>query len=119
MEGGDPRAHDEFWARQFGLLRQGWVETTLESGRVHPPYTPLSRASRDHGPCWACDNKYIPELTTREVLMCAKECSICFESVAAREEVYSLKCTHRFHDACLKPWAEHNTTCPSCRGNLS
>lgn len=53
------------------------------------------------------------------------QCSVCMDSLMAdrsaaepAEEVVSLPCGHVFHVACLEPWLETNTNCPTCRFDL-
>jgi len=35
------------------------------------------------------------------------------------ESVKFLLCTHRFHEKCIDPWLEKNTTCPICKKDFS
>lgn len=46
-------------------------------------------------------------------------CSICLEDFGAKQELYRLPCTHRFHSSCLKPWIMSNGQCPVCRFDLT
>lgn len=34
------------------------------------------------------------------------------------EKIRKLPCKHIFHDKCIMPWLEKNSTCPNCRFNL-
>ena len=42
-------------------------------------------------------------------------CSICYEDMAAGDEVYKLPCCHTFHVECLSSWIASHNTCPLCR----
>jgi hypothetical protein len=46
------------------------------------------------------------------------QCSICLEDFVVGESVNILKCSHGFHEACLKEWIPHNLTCPICRQTI-
>lgn len=46
-------------------------------------------------------------------------CSICLEPFKKDEKVAVLKCTHFFHEACIKPWVEDHFTCPICRADIA
>ena len=42
-------------------------------------------------------------------------CTICRDNLG-RNDIRRLPCAHAFHRACLRPWLQHHTTCPICRG---
>ncbi|KAI0226395.1 E3 ubiquitin-protein ligase AMFR, partial [Lamellibrachia satsuma] len=44
------------------------------------------------------------------------DCAICWEGM---ETARKLPCGHLFHSACLRSWLEQDTSCPTCRMNLS
>jgi hypothetical protein len=49
-------------------------------------------------------------------------CTICWEDFTVGERVASLLCKHMYHQLCIVPWIQANSTCPICRrvypGNL-
>ncbi|KAB2610839.1 E3 ubiquitin-protein ligase HIP1 [Pyrus ussuriensis x Pyrus communis] len=49
------------------------------------------------------------------VLKASGDCSICLESFTDGDKLICLPCEHRFHDACLSPWALIRGDCPYCR----
>lgn len=50
------------------------------------------------------------------------ECSICQETIKNGDTFRRLPCSetvnHCFHQNCIDPWLERNTTCPNCRCKL-
>lgn len=46
-------------------------------------------------------------------------CPICQQDTQEADELLKLRCSHFFHESCLKPWFETNTTCPLCKHNQS
>lgn len=47
------------------------------------------------------------------------ECGICFDTIEILEEKTKLKCSHRFHNSCLKEHIEKNgSICSVCRQNI-
>ncbi|RWW85741.1 hypothetical protein BHE74_00005549 [Ensete ventricosum] len=46
------------------------------------------------------------------------ECSICLEKFLDGDEMIRLSCGHRFHPACLEPWAKTCGDCPYCRTRI-
>jgi hypothetical protein len=50
------------------------------------------------------------------------ECSICQETIKNGDSFRRLPCSetvnHCFHQACIDPWLERNSTCPNCRVDL-
>ncbi|KAM2989239.1 hypothetical protein FF2_003242 [Malus domestica] len=49
------------------------------------------------------------------VLRASGDCSICLESFTDGDKLICLPCEHRFHAACLSPWARIRGDCPYCR----
>jgi len=47
-----------------------------------------------------------------------QDCSVCSEGFRKGEKIRKLPCKHIFHDKCIMPWLEKNSTCPNCRFNL-
>ncbi|XP_009335405.2 probable E3 ubiquitin-protein ligase RHY1A [Pyrus x bretschneideri] len=45
----------------------------------------------------------------------SQDCSICLESFMDGDKLICLPCEHRFHAACLSPWAHIRGDCPYCR----
>jgi hypothetical protein len=53
-----------------------------------------------------------------ESILMGKQCNICLEPVKISEKLKKLKCSHIFHELCLKPWlTTQSTKCPVCRLN--
>jgi len=48
----------------------------------------------------------------------AQDCSVCSEGFRKGEKIRKLPCKHIFHDKCIMPWLDKNSTCPNCRFNL-
>jgi hypothetical protein len=42
------------------------------------------------------------------------QCSICICEYENGEEVLTLPCKHKFHDACIKQWLQQSVKCPLC-----
>ncbi|KAJ3619821.1 hypothetical protein MTP99_005476 [Tenebrio molitor] len=42
-------------------------------------------------------------------------CTICWEDFTVGERVASLLCKHMYHQLCIVPWIQANSTCPICR----
>jgi hypothetical protein len=47
-----------------------------------------------------------------------QQCSVCYESFKKGCKIRKLPCKHIFHDKCIMPWLETNSTCPNCRFDL-
>jgi hypothetical protein len=47
-----------------------------------------------------------------------QDCSVCSDGFRKGEKIRKLPCKHIFHDKCIMPWLEKNSTCPNCRFNL-
>lgn len=51
------------------------------------------------------------------------ECGICLEAFKIGEEFKCLPCSntvnHKFHVSCIDPWLKDNTTCPTCRAQVT
>ncbi len=45
------------------------------------------------------------------------ECIVCIESIKIGEKMLRLKCTHLFHEQCIKEWLKCSFICPVCRSN--
>ncbi|TNV75932.1 hypothetical protein FGO68_gene10674 [Halteria grandinella] len=43
------------------------------------------------------------------------QCSICYLEFKEGCVLKELKCLHRFHNECLRPWFKQTDTCPLCR----
>lgn len=43
-----------------------------------------------------------------------EKCTICFEEFK-EEDIYKLKCGHKYHIECFKEWSQINPSCPICR----
>jgi hypothetical protein len=47
------------------------------------------------------------------------ECSICLEPYKQGDDIIVLKCSHLFHETCIKTWiTPDNQTCPYCRRSI-
>lgn len=42
-------------------------------------------------------------------------CAICLGTMAQDQGLFTLECSHTFHEACVNPWLEAKSTCPNCR----
>jgi hypothetical protein len=78
--------------------------------------------------CTTCGNKdlskFIEKIYTYEPSK-LDDCSICCssyntitESDLEKNYPIKLKCSHVFHDNCIKTWLEKSGTCPMCRYNI-
>jgi len=47
-----------------------------------------------------------------------QDCSVCSDGFRKGEKIRKLPCKHIFHDKCIMPWLDQNSTCPNCRFNL-
>lgn len=47
-----------------------------------------------------------------------QQCSVCYENFKRGCKIRKLPCKHIFHDKCIMPWLEKNSTCPNCRFDL-
>lgn len=47
--------------------------------------------------------------------VCSGECIVCMNEMKTG---HVAKCGHAFHVDCISEWANHNYTCPVCRGEL-
>lgn len=52
-----------------------------------------------------------------DLVVLAKEttCAVCLDPMTG---ALQLPCGHTFHAACIKPWLQSHTTCPTCRFDL-
>ena len=59
--------------------------------------------------------------TTRHASGSPEQCAVCLGEVGDGDEVGELRCSHVFHQACLRSWVQSSMhlTCPLCRGSLS
>eukprot|EP00057_Strongylocentrotus_purpuratus_P033693 XP_792411.2 PREDICTED: E3 ubiquitin-protein ligase AMFR [Strongylocentrotus purpuratus] len=57
-----------------------------------------------------------PRATEEELVANNDDCAICWEELKGARK---LPCNHLFHDACLRSWLEHETSCPTCRQSLT
>ena len=46
------------------------------------------------------------------------DCVICIQEVSEGEPVLTFPCSHFYHEACIWPWLNNNSTCPTCRKDL-
>lgn len=46
------------------------------------------------------------------------QCAICREGFCTVHPVKRLPCNHEFHDNCIVPWLQSNSSCPICRFRL-
>ncbi len=84
-----------------------------DDGAATPPISPISRRFA----LFFSPGKSTPTLPC-EVLGTTTECSICYDPIPTGEAVYSIPCSHRFHDACITPWLRQRPTCPNCRHDV-
>lgn len=54
--------------------------------------------------------KMNPELKSKTA-----ECSICLAKFRLRQRVIALKCSHVYHEKCLREWFKNQKICPTCR----
>ncbi|CAM9594107.1 unnamed protein product, partial [Discosporangium mesarthrocarpum] len=62
----------------------------------------------------------LPEETlTREAVdrlpIDRRQCCICLEDFAERDDVKRLPCLHMFHSLCISSWLQRSGTCPQCK----
>lgn len=43
-------------------------------------------------------------------------CAVCYDADSKEIEWVDLRCKHKFHGNCIRPWLEQHHTCPTCRG---
>lgn len=48
----------------------------------------------------------------------ATECALCLEEYEEGDIVTHLGCLHVYHQACLSPWLDRQTTCPCCKYDI-
>lgn len=48
----------------------------------------------------------------------SQQCSICLESINARDRIVNLQCEHTFHLSCIERWCESHNSCPLCRASI-
>ena len=53
------------------------------------------------------DNKYVD-----------KECSICLMEFDSENKLSVTKCSHVFHNDCIKEWSKYKIECPICRSDM-
>ena len=42
-------------------------------------------------------------------------CTICLEFFKDKDTISILNCNHKFHNKCIQPWVDNQSTCPICR----
>lgn len=52
----------------------------------------------------------------RNIVPPSDDCPICLDT--SEEEWSELRCRHKFHYNCIKPWIDSSNTCPICRVSL-
>ena len=73
--------------------------------------------------CTSCGNKDLSKFVKNEIddkngFNEKDNCSICISDFTEDNNYIKLKCTHFFHNLCIKKWTETNGTCPVCRYNI-
>lgn len=72
--------------------------------------------------CTSCGNQNLSKYVNKvEDLNIIKDnCCICYSDYINNEEdnPVILKCSHIFHDNCIKEWLQKSGTCPICRSNI-
>ncbi|KAG8188796.1 hypothetical protein JTE90_009188 [Oedothorax gibbosus] len=43
------------------------------------------------------------------------QCTVCMEDLKLNDKVKQLPCDHFYHEKCITPWLERQSTCPNCR----
>ncbi|KAG8162615.1 hypothetical protein JTE90_022664 [Oedothorax gibbosus] len=43
------------------------------------------------------------------------QCTVCMDYLQLNEKVKQLPCHHFYHEKCITPWLEKQSTCPNCR----
>jgi hypothetical protein len=72
--------------------------------------------------CTSCGNrnlsKYVNNVTDKSIIK--DKCCICYSDYEneINNEPVILKCSHIFHDNCIKEWLQKSGTCPICRSNI-
>jgi hypothetical protein len=72
--------------------------------------------------CTSCGNqnlsKYIKKIEDSNNIK--DNCCICYSEYTNNDEnlPVALKCSHIFHDDCIKEWLQKSGTCPICRSNI-
>ena len=69
------------------------------------------------------DNNIVDTIPVYKAEGDVDDCSICQETIKAGDSFRRLPCSstvnHCFHQKCIDPWLERNTTCPNCRSKLN
>ena len=72
--------------------------------------------------CVSCGNqnlsKYVNKVDNKSLIN--ENCCICYSDYEEdiQNEPVILKCSHIFHDNCIKEWLKKSGTCPICRSNI-
>lgn len=91
---------------QGALATQKSLNTPHSHQRVAPP--------PGLNPAWSVEGVDEERAPTSADRFEEDPCAICVDELSAAPCI-TLECSHRFHDACLRKWYEHNSTCPNCR----
>lgn len=75
--------------------------------------------------CTNCGNKDLSKFIEKidiDNLKDLDDCCICYSNIINSQEDFDftikLKCSHIFHNKCIKTWLEKSGTCPLCRYNI-
>lgn len=76
------------------------------------------QASLEDGVKEGLPKEMIEKIKRMKMGKSGQDCSVCSEGFKKGERIRKLPCKHIFHDDCILPWLDVNSTCPNCRFNL-
>ena len=118
-------------AARFGL-GEGVDEESLMASMMDDPLMDLDELLMPrHGMPADLRDTYAPPCTYAEAMAAdggahgeesrlpgSGECLVCQSELLPTDRVRLLPCRHAFHVACVDPWFERSTCCPTCRADV-